>query len=209
MATRAVIELRHMESILSWLVEEWVHAVVDTLSGVDAVSSELLKSLILESSLQSSHLKELDSEVLNVVDSTDLVLAGGALHEVEGDSLSGPSAPEHVSQALNVEHMTTVELDSSVVTKTISVANTAGVVLITTAILMQAWDNVGLSSGAGAVVTALVLVHATSGVHSLSELRNGFAVASALLHCVNIDHFFGLSVVSFLFVNFRLGNTVL
>ena len=110
-ATRAVVELRDVESILSRLSVEWIHAVVDSLASVHSINSELLHSLVFKLSLESSHLCELNTQVLNMVDPRDINLAARALHKVEGNSLRGPSASQKGAYAVHVENVTAAKLD--------------------------------------------------------------------------------------------------
>ena len=110
-ATRAVVELRDVESILSRLSVEWIHAVVDSLASVHSIDSELLHSLVFKLSLESSHLCELNTQVLNMVDPRDINLAARALHKVEGNSLRGPSASQKGAYTVHVEDVTTAKLD--------------------------------------------------------------------------------------------------
>ena len=90
----------------------------------------------------------------------DLLLAAGARHEGEGDLEGAPLVLEELVDAVGMEDMPAAELHTGLLAKLARVADRAELACILkgvlVAALLQAGEAVGLTSGAVALMTALV-----------------------------------------------------
>ena len=113
MAARAFVEFADMEGVLDWLLIEAVCRVLSLLFTLQhVVLLHLLEGILAKSALEDTHFGEFLTNLGNCVMPVHILLASGALHEVEGDSLRAPTMAEQLSDAVGVEDVTTVELQA-------------------------------------------------------------------------------------------------
>ena len=112
-AARAFVELADMEGILDGLFVESVCGVLKPLLALQhVVLLHLLESILAKSALEDAHFGEFLPDFGNCVMTVHILLASGALHEIEGDSLRAPTMAEQLSDAVGVENVAAVELQA-------------------------------------------------------------------------------------------------
>lgn len=113
MAARAFVEFADMEGVLDWLLIEAVCRVLSLLFTLQhVVLLHLLEGILAKSALEDTHFGEFLTNFGNCVMTVHILLASGALHEVEGDSLRAPTMAEQLSDAVGVEDVPAVELQA-------------------------------------------------------------------------------------------------
>ena len=117
-AARAFVKLADMEGVLKRLFVEAVCGVLKPLLALQQiVLLHLLESILAKSALEDAHFGEFLSDFGNCVMTVHVLLASGALHEIEGDSLRAPTMAEQLSDAVGVENVATVELQAGLLTQ--------------------------------------------------------------------------------------------
>ena len=113
MAARTFVKFTGMEGVLDRLLVEAVGGVLKPLLILKhVVLLHLLESILAKSALEDAHFGDFLSDFGNCVMTVHILLASGAFHEIEGDSLRAPSVAEQLSDAVGVEDVTAVELQA-------------------------------------------------------------------------------------------------
>ena len=113
MAARAFVEFADMEGIFDRLLVVAVCGVIELRAVLKhLVLLHLLECILAKSALEDTHFGEFLSDLRNCVMTVHILLAGGALHEIESDSLRAPAVAEQLSDAVGVEDVPAVELQA-------------------------------------------------------------------------------------------------
>lgn len=200
MAALAFIKLTDGQGVLERFLVESICWVVQSRVVLElAVLFKLLESIPGKSALEDSHFSDFCYDLWNGVMTVHILLATGALHEVERNTLCAPTVAKKLSEAVGVEDVSAIELQAGLLTK----RTTADVAVVKlsgfvggSALDFEAGQVIvfSLSFAAAASVAAIKFMSAGADLRYWLELGDSASLGKhhceELLLCLSVDEVF-------------------